>query len=50
MAEVAEPHHHPSLERDAVRAFARLWLSDEHWSAAKRLDETCRREAMPRRS
>jgi enoyl-CoA hydratase len=33
----AKPQHHPLLERDAVRAFARLWLSEEHWQAVKRL-------------
>lgn len=41
----ARPHDHPSLERDAVRAFARLWLSDEHWAAAGRLEEGRRRES-----
>lgn len=30
----ARPHHHPDLEPEAVRAFARLWVSDEHWRAA----------------
>jgi len=34
----ARPHQHPSLESDAVRAFARLWLSEEHWNAARRLE------------
>jgi enoyl-CoA hydratase len=30
----AKPNHHPDLEPEAVRAFAQLWLSDEHWQAA----------------
>jgi enoyl-CoA hydratase/carnithine racemase len=30
----ARPHHHPALEHDAVRHFARLWVADEHWAAA----------------
>jgi enoyl-CoA hydratase/carnithine racemase len=34
----ARPHHHPSLEADAVRAFAKLWVSEAHWNAAARLD------------
>jgi enoyl-CoA hydratase len=42
----ARPHHHPSLESNAVRAFARLWLSEEHWKAARRLDGS-RRQAAP---
>ncbi|HWF57907.1 MAG TPA: enoyl-CoA hydratase/isomerase family protein [Candidatus Dormibacteraeota bacterium] len=30
----AKPHVHPELEADAVRQFALLWTSDEHWRAA----------------
>ena len=41
----ATVHHHPSLESDAVRAFARLWLSEQHWEAAQRLDGSRRQEA-----
>lgn len=33
----AKPSTHPALEADAVRAFARLWVGDEHWAAAERL-------------
>jgi enoyl-CoA hydratase/carnithine racemase len=32
----ARPSHHPALEHDAVRHFARLWIADEHWQAAER--------------
>jgi enoyl-CoA hydratase/carnithine racemase len=40
----AKPHHHPALEADAVRAFAKLWVSEDHWDAAKRLDGSRRQE------
>jgi enoyl-CoA hydratase/carnithine racemase len=30
----ARPSHHPTLEHEAVRHFARLWVADEHWQAA----------------
>jgi enoyl-CoA hydratase len=31
----AVPHHHPGGERDAVGAFAALWVADAHWAAAE---------------
>jgi len=33
----AAPHHHPAHERSATTAFATLWTSDAHWSAAANL-------------
>jgi enoyl-CoA hydratase len=31
-----KPNDHPALEREAVRRFAQLWISDHHWQAAER--------------
>jgi enoyl-CoA hydratase/carnithine racemase len=34
----AKPSLHPTLEAEAVRRFAELWVADEHWLAAERAD------------